>query len=146
LAAVAGGGGVDQSATTPAEEGILLAVRRSAGETYEWPYALGGSDIGNLGGALEELAPIRTDRALAGGGGGGGSGLGGGYLVDSSLNFTVHSIPGFQLTFNTPNNTTQAGTHGTAAVVEQMAPMDRRLETDFLAHGSFAHLHSENAG
>ncbi len=46
-------------------------------------------------------------------GGGGGSGLGGAIFVDSNLNFTLQALPGISTTFNTPNNTTQAGIHGT---------------------------------
>ncbi len=50
---------------------------------------------------------------FGGGGGGGGSGLGGAIFVDSGLNFTIQAFSGIPTTFNTPNNTTQAGTHGT---------------------------------
>jgi hypothetical protein len=32
--------------------------------------------------------------------------------VDSSLNFTIQALPGIPTTFNTSNNTTQAGIHG----------------------------------
>lgn len=55
---------------------------------------------------------IPTPREHSGGGGG-GSGLGGAVFVDSNLNFTLQAFPGIPTAFNTSNNTTQAGIHGT---------------------------------
>ena len=62
---------------------------------------------------LEGMAPIAYGSGFGGGGGGGGSGLGGAIFVDSNLNFTIQAFSGIPTTFNTSNNTTQAGTHGT---------------------------------
>ena len=68
------------------------------------------SAIGGNGGSYIGL----TSTGNEGGGGGGGSGLGAAIFVDSYLNFTIQALAGVSTTFNTLNNTTQAGTHGTS--------------------------------
>jgi hypothetical protein len=108
-----GGGGVNQSGTTPAPGGNSLGGGGGAGGgPSNGSNAAGGSDIGNLGGGAGGIGS-NTVGLGSGGGGGGGSGLGGAIFVDSSLNFTVQALSGVATTFNTSNNTTQAGTHGT---------------------------------
>lgn len=109
-----GGGGVNQSGTTPAEGGNSLGGGGGGGGgPTNGPNATGGSDIGNLGGGSGGAGDNSVGSSSGGGGGGGGSGLGGAIFVDSGLNFTLQALPGIPTIFNTPNNTTQAGTHGT---------------------------------
>ncbi len=109
-----GGGGVNQSGITPADGGNSLGGGGGAGGgPSNGPTAQGGTDIGNLGGGSGGSGANTYGSGFGGGGGGGGSGLGGAIFLDSNLNFTVQASPGVPTTFNTPNNTTQAGTHGT---------------------------------
>lgn len=109
-----GGGGANQSGTTPAEGGNSLGGGGGGGGgPSNGPNASGGSDIGNLGGGSGGNGANTFGAGFGGGGGGGGSGLGGAIFVDSNLNFTLQAFPGVPTLFNTPNNTTQAGTHGT---------------------------------
>lgn len=109
-----GGGGVNQSGITPAGGGNSLGGGGGAGGgPSNGPNALGGTDIGNLGGGAGGAGANSFGPGSGGGGGGGGSGLGGAIFVDSSLNFTLQAFSGVPTTFNTANNTTQAGTHGT---------------------------------
>ncbi|MGL4539414.1 MAG: hypothetical protein ACRCU0_00335 [Candidatus Rhabdochlamydia sp.] len=108
-----GGGGVDQSGVTPAEGGNSLGGGGGGGGgPSNGSNATGGSDVGNLGGGSGGNGA--NSFGSGGGGGGGGSGLGAAIFVDSSLNFTIQALPGIPTTFNTSNNTTQAGTHGTS--------------------------------
>jgi uncharacterized protein with beta-barrel porin domain len=109
-----GGGGVNQSGMTPAEGGNSLGGGGGGGGgPSNGPNAMGGSDTGNLGGGSGGAGANTYGSGFGGGGGGGGSGLGGAIFVDSSLNFTLQALPGIPTSFNTPNNTTQPGTHGT---------------------------------
>lgn len=109
-----GGGGVDQSGVTPAEGGNSLAGGGGGGGgPSNGTSASGGSDIGNLGGGSGGSGANSVGSGFGGGGGGGGSGLGAAIFVDSGLNFTIQAFPGIPTTFNTSNNTTQAGAHGT---------------------------------
>ncbi len=109
-----GGGGVNQSGLTPAEGGNSLGGGGGGGGgPSNGPTASGGSDIGNLGGGSGGVGANAFGSGFGGGGGGGGSGLGAAIFVDSALNFTIQALPGIPTTFNTSNNTTQAGTHGT---------------------------------
>lgn len=111
-----GGGGVNQSGTTPAEGGNSQGGGGGGGGGLSnGPNAVGGSDIGNLGGGSGGVGANTVGSGFGGGGGGGGSGLGGAIFVDSNLNFTIQALPGIPTIFNTSNNTTQAGTHGTSA-------------------------------
>jgi hypothetical protein len=108
-----GGGGVNQSGITPAGGGNSLGGGGAGGGPSNGPSALGGSDIGNLGGGSGGAGTNTVGSGSGGGGGGGGSGLGGAIFVDSNLNFTLQALPGVATTVNTSNDTTQAGTHGT---------------------------------
>ncbi|WP_284499472.1 hypothetical protein [Legionella maioricensis] len=109
-----GGGGVNQSGTTPAEGGNSLGGGGGGGGgPSNGPTAVGGTDTGNLGGGAGGIGANTYGSGFGGGGGGGGSGLGAAIFVDSNLNFTVQALSGVPTTFNTPNNSTQAGTHGT---------------------------------
>jgi hypothetical protein len=109
-----GGGGVDQSGTTPATGGNSLGGGGGAGGgPSNSTNTSGGTDIGNLGGGAGGFGANSVGSGFGGGGGGGGSGLGGAIFVDSGLNFTIQAFPGIPTMFNTPNNTTQAGVHGT---------------------------------
>jgi len=109
-----GGGGVNQSDVTSAEGGDSLGGGGGAGGgPSNGATALGGTDTGNLGGGSGGAGANSYGSGLGGGGGGGGSGLGGAIFVDSDLNFTLQALSGVPTTFNTSNNTTQAGTHGT---------------------------------
>ena len=109
-----GGGGVNQSSVTPADGGNSLGGGGGAGGgPSNGPAASGGTDIGNLGGGAGGTGASTFGSGFGGGGGGGGSGLGGAIFVDSNLNFTLQAIPGVPTTFDTSNDTTQAGTHGT---------------------------------
>lgn len=108
-----GGGGVNQSGTTPAGGGNSLGGGGGGGGgPSQGTNASGGSDLGNLGGGAGGIGANNYGQGFGGGGGGGGSGLGGAIFVDSGLNFTLKAFSGIPTTFNTPNNTTQAGTHG----------------------------------
>ncbi len=109
-----GGGGANQSGATPADGGNSLGGGGGGGGgPSNGQSALGGSDQGNLGGGTGGIGANTFGSGFGGGGGGGGSGLGGAIFVDSNLNFTLQALPGIPTTFNTSNNTTQAGIHGT---------------------------------
>ncbi len=109
-----GGGGVNQSGTTSAQGGDSLGGGGGAGGgPSSGVTALGGADMGYLGGGSGGAGSDNYGSGFGGGGGGGGSGLGAAIFVDSNLNFTIQAILGTPTTFNTSNNTTQAGTHGT---------------------------------
>lgn len=111
-----GGGGVNQSGTTPANGGNSLGGGGGGGGgTSNGSNAAGGTDNGNLGGGSGGFGADAIGFGSGGGGGGGASGLGGAIFIDSGLNFTLKALPGIPTTFNTSNNTTQAGTHGTGA-------------------------------
>lgn len=110
-----GGGGANQSGVTPATGGDSLGGGGGGGGGLSnGTTALGGADIGNLGGGSGGFGANTFGSGFGGGGGGGGSGLGGAIFVDSSLNFTIQALLGVPTTFITSNNTTLAGTHGTA--------------------------------
>jgi hypothetical protein len=124
-----GGGGVNSSDMTPAGGGNSLGGGGGGGGgPSNGSSALGGSDIGNLGGGSGGNGASTFGVGSGGGGGGGGSGLGGAIFVDSNLNFTIQAFPGVSTTFNTSNNTTQAGTHGTGDPGGQTALMDQHWE------------------
>jgi hypothetical protein len=109
-----GGGGVNQSGMTPAPGGNSLGGGGGAGGgPSNGTNAAGGSDVGNLGGGSGGVGANTIGLSSGGGGGGGGSGLGAAIFVDSSVNFTLQALSGVATNFNTSNNTTQAGTHGT---------------------------------
>lgn len=109
-----GGGGVDQSGTTPATGGNSLGGGGGAGGgPSNGSTASGGSDIGNLGGGSGGAGANSVGSGLGGGGGGGGSGLGAAIFVDNNLNFTIQAFSAIPTIFNTSNNFTQAGIHGT---------------------------------
>ncbi|KTD52992.1 hypothetical protein [Legionella quateirensis] len=109
-----GGGGVNQSGMTSAEGGNSSGGGGGGGGgPSNGPTAFGGVDTGNLGGGAGGLGASSYGSGFGGGGGGGGSGLGAAIFVDSNLNFTVQALSGVPTTFNTPNNTVQAGIHGT---------------------------------
>lgn len=109
-----GGGGVNQSGTTPADGGNSLGGGGGAGGgPSNGLNALGGTDTGNLGGGSGGFGADTVGSGFGGGGGGGGSGLGGALFVDSGLNLTLQAFSGIPTIFNTSNNTTQAGVHGT---------------------------------
>lgn len=111
-----GGGGANQSGSTPADGGNSLGGGGGGGGgPSNGVTAQGGSDIGNLGGGSGGVGDSTLGFGSGGGGGGGGSGLGGAIFVDHFLNLTLQALPGIPTTFNTPNNTTQAGTHGTGS-------------------------------
>lgn len=107
-----GGGGVNQSGTTPADGGNSLGGGGGAGGgPSNGLTASGGTDAGSLGGGMGGVGANTVDSNS--GGGGGGSALGAAIFVDSYLNFTLQALAGIPTTFNTPNNSTQAGIHGT---------------------------------
>jgi len=106
-----GGGGPNQSSNTPADGGNSLGGGGGGAGPSNGLTALGGTDIGNLGGGAGGAGS--NNYGSGGGGGGGGSGLGAAIFVDSGVNFTLQAISGIPTTFNTTNNTTQAGTRGT---------------------------------
>ncbi len=109
-----GGGGVNQSGMTPADGGNSLGGGGGGGGgPSNGITASGGVDTGNLGGGAGGTGSSNYGAGFGGGGGGGGSGLGGAIFVDSDLNFTIQALSGIPTTFNTSNNTAQAGTHGT---------------------------------
>ncbi len=108
-----GGGGVNQSGSTPATGGDSLGGGGGAGGgPSNGSTDSGGTDIGNLGGGSGGAGANGVGSGLGGGGGGGGSGLGGAIFVDSNLNLTLQAFTGVPTSFNTSNNTTQAGAHG----------------------------------
>lgn len=112
-----GGGGVNQSGQTPANGGDSLGGGGGGGGgSSNGPNAIGGSDIGNLGGGSGGIGSNTVGAGFGGGGGGGGSGLGAAIFVDSNLNFTLQAFSGIPTNFDTPNNTTQAGIHGTGGL------------------------------
>lgn len=109
-----GGGGVDQSGSTSADGGDSLGGGGGGGGgPSNGGTALGGSDTGNLGGGSGGAGATTVAAGFGGGGGGSGSGLGGAIFVDSGLNLTIQAFSGIPTTFNTSNNTVQAGTPGT---------------------------------
>lgn len=109
-----GGGGVNQSGATFATGGDSSGGGGGGGGgPSNGPTALGGSDIGKLGGGSGGAGANTYGSGSGGGGGGGGSGLGGAIFVDSGLNFTIQALSGIPTLFNTSNNTTQSGIHGT---------------------------------
>ncbi len=111
-----GGGGVNISSITPATGGDSFGGGGGGGGgPSNGPTAMGGSDVGNLGGGSGGFGANTAESGSGGGGGGGGSGLGGAIFVDSGLNFTIQALSGVPTTFNTSNNTTQSGSHGTGA-------------------------------
>lgn len=112
-----GGGGVNQSGQTPAEGGNSFGGGGGGGGgPSNGLNALGGTDTGNLGGGTGGTGDNTVGTGFAGGGGGGGSGIGAAIFVDSNLNFTIQALAGIPTTFNTSNNTTQAGTRGTGGI------------------------------
>lgn len=109
-----GGGGVNQSGSTSANGGNSAGGGGGGGGgPSKNATALGGTDTGNLGGGSGGLGANTVVSNTGGGGGGGGSALGAAIFVDSYLNFTLQALSGIPTTFNTPNNSTQAGIHGT---------------------------------
>ncbi len=111
-----GGGGANESGLTPAEGGNSLGGGGGGGGGPSNSFnAFGGTDIGNLGGGSGGIGSNLFGPGLGGGGGGGGSGLGGAIFLDSYLNLTIKALSGIPTIFNTTNNTTQAGIHGTGA-------------------------------
>ncbi|WP_169457954.1 hypothetical protein [Ottowia thiooxydans] len=109
-----GGGGTNWSAMTPSGGGNSLGGGGGAGGgPSNGEASAGGADIGRLGGGSGGVG--MNSGTFGGGGGGGGSGLGGAIFIDSNLNFTVQAIPGVPTTFDTSNNSTQAGIRGTGA-------------------------------
>lgn len=111
-----GGGGVNDSGTTSANGGDSSGGGGGGGGgPSSGKNAAGGSDIGNLGGGRGGDGADTNAGGSGGGGGGGGSGLGGAIFVDKSLNFTIQAITGVPTTFNTSNNTVEAGVHGTGS-------------------------------
>ncbi len=110
-----GGGGVNQSGVTPAGGGNSLGGGGGGGGgPSNGASAAGGTDTGSLGGGSGGAGANTYGSGSGGGGGGGGSGLGGAIFVDSGLNFTIQALSGVPTIFNTSNNTTQSGIHGTA--------------------------------
>lgn len=108
-----GGGGVNVVGSTLADGGHSLGGGGGGGGgPSDGLTALGGSDLGYLGGGSGGAGANNYGVGFGGGGGGGGSGLGGAIFVDSGLNFTIQAFSGVPTTFNTLNNTTQAGSHG----------------------------------
>ena len=108
-----GGGGVNQSGMTPADGGNSLGGGGGGGGgPSNGLNAAGGSDTGSLGGGSGGFGANSYGAGFGGGGGGGGSGLGAAIFIDSGSNLTLQAFSGIPTTFNTSNNTTQAGTHG----------------------------------
>lgn len=109
-----GGGGVNQSGSTSGDGGDSDAGGGGGGGgPSNGTISQGGSDVGSLGGGQGGQGANSVGAGTGGGGGGGGSGLGGAIFVDSNLNFTIEALTGVPTTFNTSNDTTQAGTGGT---------------------------------
>lgn len=142
-----GGGGVNQSGTTSAEGGNSLGGGGGGGGgPSNSSNALGGTDIGNLGGGSGGTGDNAFGDGFGGGGGGGGSGLGAAIFVDSYLNLTIQALPEIPTTFNTSNNTTQAGTHGTGSVEGSDGTNGSALGNSiFLRAGSSLTLMAQNA-
>jgi hypothetical protein len=143
-----GGGGVNQSGVTPAAGGNSLGGGGGAGGgPSNGLTAGGGTDIGNLGGGSGGIGANTYGPGFGGGGGGGGSGLGGAVFVDSSLNFTIQAFSGVPTTFNTSNNMTQAGVHGTGSPGGSDGTDGSALGNSiFLRTGSSLTLKAQNAG
>jgi len=142
-----GGGGVDQSGTTPASGGNSLGGGGGAGGgPSSGSTALGGSDIGNLGGGAGGAGASSYGAGSGGGGGGGGSGLGAAIFVDNNLNFTIQAFSGIPTVFNTTNNSTQAGIHGTGGPGAEDGSDGSALGNSiFLRSGSSLTLMAQNA-
>ncbi len=143
-----GGGGVNVSGTTPADGGNSLGGGGGAGGgPSNGLTASGGTDTGNLGGGSGGIGTDTYGSGFGGGGGGGGSGLGGAIFVDSYLNFTLQALSGVPTTFNTSNNTTQAGVHGTGGVGASNGTDGSALGNSiFLRTGSSLTLMAQDAG
>jgi hypothetical protein len=106
-----GGGGVNQSGTTSATGGPSQGGGGGGGGgPSDGINAGGGYDLGGLGGGSGGEGA--NTYGSGGGGGGGGSGIGAAIFIDLNLNFTIKAFPGVPTTFNTLNNTTQAGVGG----------------------------------
>ncbi|MBN8554875.1 MAG: hypothetical protein J0L93_05470, partial [Deltaproteobacteria bacterium] len=111
-----GAGGVNHSGSTSAVGGNSNGGGGGGGAgPTDGSSALGGSDTGNLGGGSGGNGASSVGVGIGGGGGGGGSALGAAIFIDSNLNFTLEALSGIPTNFNTSNNTTQAGNHGTGA-------------------------------
>lgn len=111
-----GGGGVNESGATPATGGDSGGGGGGGGGgPSSGSSASGGIDTGSLGGGSGGDGANTVGPGSGGGGGGGGSGLGGAIFVDSDLNFTIQALSGIPTSFNTTNNTTEAGTGGTSS-------------------------------
>ena len=119
-----GGGGVNLTGMTPAEGGNSIGGGGGGGGPSNGITATGGSDIGMLGGGFGRVGANTYGAGFGGGGGGGGSGLGAAIFVDSNLNFTLQALSGIPTTFNTLNNSTQAGTQGTGGPSDPCNPTD----------------------
>ena len=143
-----GGGGVNQSGMTSATGGNSLGGGGGGGGgPSNGLTASGGTDAGNLGGGSGGVGANTYGSGFGGGGGGGGSGLGGAIFVDSGLNFTIQALSGIPTTFNTSNNTTQAGTHGTGGPGGSDGSDGSALGNSiFLRAGSSLTLMAQNAG
>lgn len=110
-----GGGGGNDSGTTPANGGDSLGGGGGGGGGPSTGInALGGVDQGALGGGKGGDGANNYGAGFGGGGGGGGSGLGGAIFVDTGVALTIQALPSIPTTFNTSNNTVQAGNGGTA--------------------------------
>ncbi|MBS0649405.1 MAG: autotransporter outer membrane beta-barrel domain-containing protein [Verrucomicrobia bacterium] len=108
-----GGGGANQSDMTFAGGGNSQGGGGGGGGgPSQFSTAPGGTDTGFLGGGSGGNGASSFGSGF--GGGGGGSGLGGAIFVDSGLNLTIQALPGIPTIFNTSNNTTQAGSPGSA--------------------------------
>lgn len=143
-----GGGGVNQSGTTPAEGGNSLGGGGGGGGgPSNGSNASGGSDLGNLGGGAGGTGASSVGSGFGGGGGGGGSGLGAAIFVDSNLNLTLQALPGIPTIFNTFNNQTQAGTHGTSSPGDTTEGIDGSAlgNSIFLRAGSSLTLRAQDA-
>lgn len=105
-----GGGGVNQNTLTNSNGGYSLGGGGGGGGGPA--YGVGGLDSGHLCGGYGGAAALDFGVNNGGGGGGGGSGLGAAIFIDSNLNLTIKALSSVPTTFNTQNNTTQAGIHG----------------------------------
>lgn len=143
-----GAGGVNQSGSTPADGGNSLGGGGGAGGgPSNGLTAIGGTDVGNLGGGSGGSGANTYGSGFGGGGGGGGSGLGGAIFVDSNLNFTLQALSGVPTIFNTSNNTTQAGVHGTGGPGGSDGTDGSALGNSiFLRTGSSLTLRAQDAG
>lgn len=143
-----GGGGVNQSGMTSAAGGNSLGGGGGGGAgPSNGSTASGGVDAGNLGGGSGGAGANSYGTGYGGGGGGGGSGLGAAIFVDSNLNLTIQALSGVQTTFNTSNNTTQAGTHGTGGPGGSDGTDGTALGNSiFLRTGSTLTLMAQDAG